>query len=121
MVALNARYPIKNYYVVKPTHHGWFAKYEGVFEEQYRINKEEKMKTIRKELYEELNTNKTTSERNKIVKNMSDKGLTQKEISNLIGLSPTTVSRTLKEVTTTANNHQVYINGGQGEKNENKN
>ena len=121
MVELNARYPVKNYYVVKPTHRGWFSIYDGVIEEQYRINKDIKLQKAKKDLFDDLNPKKEVSERDKIIKNMVNQGLTQKRISELIGMSSKTVSRTLNKATDIDNRQQVYINGGQGEKNENKN
>jgi len=54
MVALNDRLPVKNPFVVKPTHTFAFSAYDGPFEGKYREAKDEKMRTIIEDIEREF-------------------------------------------------------------------
>lgn len=90
MVQMNARFPVKNYYVVKPTHRGWFSTYDGPFSEAYKRKKELHTKKARRELLEGSDKQKrdfSLDKRNDLIKSMLKRGLNCKDVERITGLS----------------------------------
>ena len=105
MVEINSTLPYKNYFVVKPTHRGWFSKYNGPFESEYRKNKEEKMQKIRQDLYDnfmnpkekKVNVSDSNIDRNKTIINLFRSGIKPGKIAEGVGVSYNTVWRVVKD------------------------
>lgn len=85
LLAYNQNRYVKSMWLVKPSHIGHFPKYTGILLQPYINLKNESMKIKRQSLLE-LNEEKIDA-RCKMLRNMREKGLSDKEIGDLVGLS----------------------------------
>jgi len=101
LAMINQGFPVKNYWVVKPTYSlGYFPKYSGVLKESYAELKNKKMSEARKKLMEsDEKTSKTTDDhRIEIIQNMKNMGLADSKVGECLGLSRQRVQQLKKQV-----------------------
>jgi len=95
LVALNARFPVKNYWIVKPTYSlGYFPKYEGVLKEPYDKLKAEKMQEKREKVREIVKGGLKNSRDEAIVK-YKEHGLSNKQIAEIEKVTPRRIQQIL--------------------------
>lgn len=96
---LNQNRYIKNMYIARPDFYATFPIYKGVLAKPYVKMKEIKTTEARKNLMLEINNEKNTLENYKLktVKNMREKGMTHKQISEIVGVADVTVGTWLKK------------------------
>jgi len=102
LAMINAGYPVKNYWVVKPTiFRGRFGKYNGILEEPYKKLKKEKMQQVREKLLADDVEKKSIGDpRRENIINAKESGMSNKDIGICFGITGQRVSQLLKSYVT---------------------
>ena len=95
LVALNESLPYKNLNLIKPTHKGWFSKYNGPMEDKYRDNKADKMKKVRSDLYKSITAGKDVNQERKktfeAIIRMEEMKIRHEDIAKALGIHRRTI------------------------------
>jgi len=98
LAMINAGYPVKNYWVVKPTiNAAYFGKYNGILQEPYAKLKKEKMQQVREKLLKDDVEKKSIGDprRDNII-TAKESGISNKDIGICFGITGQRVSQLLK-------------------------
>ena len=101
IIAYNQNRMIKTTKVVPPLYYDTFPKYKGVLLDGYLEKKNDKMKQIREDMYNEINKEEKGDRIDTAIKNLKDKGFTDKEIGGIVGMTQQGINYRIKKQKTT--------------------